>query len=76
MMMHMISCCENTTRVLPYDRFLTKVLKDFSIDLSREIDFEAPSAYDDQSMGMMKFEKALDGSWVRKAKRALAHARG
>ncbi|KAL6329682.1 hypothetical protein AAG906_026419 [Vitis piasezkii] len=46
MMMHMISCCKNTTRVLPYGRFLTRVFKDIGIDLSREIDFEAPSAYD------------------------------
>ncbi|RVW21880.1 hypothetical protein CK203_108514 [Vitis vinifera] len=28
MMMHMISCCKSTTRVLPYDRFLTRVFKD------------------------------------------------
>ena len=27
-------------------------------------------------MGMMKFEKALDGSWVRKAKRTLTQAQG
>ncbi|KAL6327906.1 hypothetical protein AAG906_027314 [Vitis piasezkii] len=66
MMMHMISCCESTTRVLPYGRFLTRVFKDADIDLSRETNFEAPSAYDtydDQSMGQMKFEKATDGSW-------------
>ncbi|RVW13534.1 hypothetical protein CK203_101460 [Vitis vinifera] len=65
MMMHMISCCESTTLVLPYGRFLTRVFKDVDVDLTRETDFEAPSAYDmydDQSMGQMKFEKALDGS--------------
>ncbi|KAL6314503.1 hypothetical protein AAG906_025988 [Vitis piasezkii] len=28
MMMHMISCVESTTRVLPYGRFLTRVFKD------------------------------------------------
>ncbi|KAL6319760.1 hypothetical protein AAG906_036818 [Vitis piasezkii] len=52
-----------TTHVLPYGRFLTKVFKDVGIDLSRETDFEAPSAYDtydDQSMGQMKFEKVPD----------------
>ena len=35
--------------------------------------FEALSTYDtydDQSMERMKFEKAPDGSWFRKAKRA------
>ena len=44
-MMHMISCCENTTRVLPYGHFLTRVFKDAGVDLSRETDFEAPRTY-------------------------------
>ena len=72
MMMHMISCIESTTRVLPYGRFLTRVFKDVGVDLSRETNFEAPTSYDtydEQSLGRMKFEKALDGSWVRKAER-------
>ena len=62
MMMHMISCCKNTTRVLPYGRFLTRVFKGVEVDLSRETNFEAPSiynTYDEQSLGWMKFEKAL-----------------
>ncbi|KAL6349634.1 hypothetical protein AAG906_035795 [Vitis piasezkii] len=66
MMMHMISCCESKTRVLPYGRFLTKAFKDAGVDLSRETDFEAPTTYDmydKQSLGWMKFEKAPDGSW-------------
>ena len=70
MMMHMISCCESTTRVLPYDRFLTRVFKDAGVDLSRETNFEAPNlydTYDEQSLGRMKFEKALNGSWIRRA---------
>ena len=70
MMMHMISCVESSTRVLPYSRFLTRVFKDAGVDLSREMDFEAPTSYDmydEQSLGRMKFEKAPDGSWVRKA---------
>ena len=46
MMMHMISCCESMTRVLPYGRFLTRVFKDVGVDLSIEIDFEAMSIYD------------------------------
>ena len=46
MMMHMISCCESTTRVLPCGCFLTRVFKDVDIDLSREIDFEVPIIYD------------------------------
>ncbi|KAL6350690.1 hypothetical protein AAG906_028147 [Vitis piasezkii] len=36
MMMHMISCCDSMTRVLLYDRFLTRVFKDARVDLSRE----------------------------------------
>ena len=46
MMMHMTSCYESTTQVLPYDRFLTQVFKDAGVDLSRETDFEAPTSYD------------------------------
>ena len=46
MMMHMISCCESITRVLPYGRFLTRVFKDAGVDLSRETDFKAPGIYD------------------------------
>ena len=68
MMIHMISFCESTTCVLPYGRFLTRVFKNVGVDLSREIDFEAPNiydTYDDLSMGWMKFKKAPDGSWVR-----------
>ncbi|WJZ98892.1 hypothetical protein VitviT2T_017383 [Vitis vinifera] len=72
MMMHMISCCESKTRVLPYGRFLTRVFKDAGVDLSRETDLETPSTYDtydEQSLGRMKFEKAPDGSWIRRAER-------
>ena len=73
MMMHMIACCESTTRVLLYGHFFSRVFKDVDIDLSREMNFEALSTYDtydDQSMERMKFDKAPDGSWFRKAKRA------
>ena len=72
MMMHMISYVESTTRVLPYGRFLTRVFKDARVDLSREMDFEVPisyDTYDEQSLGQMRFEKAPDGSWVRRAER-------
>ena len=65
MMMHMISCVESMTRVLPYDRFLTRVFKDVGVDLSRKMDFEVPTSYDtydEQSLGRMKFENAPDGS--------------
>ena len=79
MMMHLILCCESTNHVLPYGRFLTRVFKDVGGNLSRETDFEVPNTYDtydDQSMGKMKFEKAWDGSWVKRAERALAQAQG
>ena len=65
MMMHMISCVESSTLVLPYDRFFTRAFKDVGVDLSRETNFEAPTTYgtyDEQSLGRMKFEKAPDGS--------------
>ena len=78
-MMHMISCYESMTRVLSYDRFLTRVFKDVGINLSRKTDFEAPSTYDtydEQSLGRMKFEKAPDGSQIRRVKRPLAQSRG
>ncbi|RVW86579.1 hypothetical protein CK203_045609 [Vitis vinifera] len=71
-MMHMISCCESTTRILPYNRFLTKVFKDARVDLSRETDYEAPNiynTYDEQSLGLMKFEKAPDDSWIRRVEK-------
>ena len=70
MMMHMIACGEIKTRVLPYGCFLTRVIKDVSVNLIKDMNFEASSTYDtydDQSMGIMKFEKALNGFWVRKA---------
>ena len=46
MMMHMISYIESMTRVLPYNRFLTRVFKDAEVNLSREMDFKAPTSYD------------------------------
>ena len=49
-MMHMIACCESTTWVLPYGRFLSRVFKYADINLSKETDFEAHSTYDDQSL--------------------------
>ena len=79
MMMHMISCYESSTHVLPYGRFLTRLFKDVGVDLSRETDFKAPSiykTYDEQPLGQMKFEKAPDGSWIRKAERPPTEARG
>ena len=53
------SCTPSWT--LPYQ----KINKDVSVDLSRKMNFEVLSTYDtydDQSIGMMKFEKAPNGS--------------
>ena len=47
--------------------------------MSRETDFEAPSiydTYDEQFLGRMKFEKAPDGSWIRRAELQLAQTQG
>ena len=46
MMMHIIVCCESKTRVFPYSRFFALVFKEVGINLSKEIEFEAPSIYD------------------------------
>ena len=79
MMMYMISYYGSTTQVLPYGRFLTRVFKDGRVDLSKQTDFEAPTiydTYDEQSLGRMKFEKAPNGSWIRRVKRPPTQARG
>ncbi|KAL6335622.1 hypothetical protein AAG906_030758 [Vitis piasezkii] len=79
MMMHMMACYKSSTHVIPYSRFLTRVFKDTGVDLSKERDFEAPSSYDtydEQSLGRMKFEKAPDGSWIRRAERPASQHRG
>nr|CAN63282.1 hypothetical protein VITISV_010198 [Vitis vinifera] len=70
---------DSRTHVLSYGRFLTRVFKDVSVDLGRETNFEVPNAYDsydEQSMGRMKFEKAPDGSWFRRAERPPTQVRG
>ena len=38
MLNHMIACCEIMTLVLPYGLFLTKVFREFGLDLSTEIE--------------------------------------
>nr|CAN73600.1 hypothetical protein VITISV_041445 [Vitis vinifera] len=56
-----------------------RVFKDAGVDLSREKDFEVPSiydTYDEQFLGWMKFEKAPNGSWIRRAEQPLAQTWG
>ena len=64
---NMVACCESKTRILLYGRIMTRVFKAFGIDLILEDEVEEPSPYDTyngMSMGRMKFEKVVDGSWV------------
>ena len=66
-MNHMTTCCERKTRILPYGRIMTKVFKAFGIEFTLDDEVDEPSPYDtynDMSMGRMKFEKIVDGSWV------------
>ena len=64
MLNHMISCCESTTPVLPYGRFLTKVIREFGLDLSIETKSDKVFVFDtntESTMGRMKFVKSEDG---------------
>ena len=61
---HMISCCESTTRVLPYGHFLTKVFREFGLDLSTKTKNDKVYVFDtytESNMGRMKFVKSKDG---------------
>ena len=63
----MATCWERKTRILTYGRIMTRIFKAFGIDLTLE-DVEEPSpynTYNDMFMGHMKFERVVDGSWVR-----------
>ncbi|RVW58416.1 Retrovirus-related Pol polyprotein from transposon RE1 [Vitis vinifera] len=64
MMMHMISCVESSTRVLPYDRFLTRAFKDVGVDLSRKTDFEAPPLMTHTPRSIEGGRDQRDGGWV------------
>ena len=78
-MMHIIACFESMTQLLPYVHFISWVFKDIDINLSKETYFVTPSTYDtydDHSMGRMKFEKAPDGSWIRKVEIAQPRGQG
>ena len=68
MLNHMIACCESKTRVLPYGRFLTKVFREFGLNLSIETESDKVSVFDTytkSTMGRMKFVKSKDGEWKR-----------
>ena len=59
-MNHTATCCESKTRILPYGRIITKVFKAFGNEFNLDDEIN-----NDMSMGRMKFEKVVDGSWVR-----------
>ena len=64
MLNHMMACFQSKTWVLPYGCFLTKVFKEFGLDMKDEIEIEKPSpfnTYTKSSMGMMNFIKGDDG---------------
>ena len=66
MLNHMIAHCESTTRVLPYGHFLTKVVREFGLDLSTETENDKVFVFDTYTkltMGRMKFVKLEDGEW-------------
>ena len=46
MLIHMIACCESTTRVLLYGLFLMKVFKEFGLDLSSETETHKVIVFD------------------------------
>ena len=68
MLNHMIACCESTTRVLLYGRFLTKVYREFGLDLLTKTESDKVyvfGTYSESTMGRMKFVKLEDGEWRR-----------
>ena len=64
MLNHMMACFQSKTWVLHYGRFLTKVFKEFGLDMKAETEIEKPfpfNTYTKSSMGMMNFIKGDDG---------------
>ena len=64
MLNHMIACCESMTQVLLYGCFLTKVFREFGLDLSTEIESDKVSMFEtyiESTMGRMHFVKSEDG---------------
>ena len=57
MLNHMISCCESMTWVLPYGCFLTKVFREFGLDLSTETESDKVFVFDTYT------ESTKDGEW-------------
>ena len=66
MLNHMFAYLKSTTLVLPYGCFLTKVFREFGLDLSTETESDKIyvfDAYTKSTMGRMKFVKLEDGEW-------------
>ncbi|KAL6331915.1 hypothetical protein AAG906_020264 [Vitis piasezkii] len=60
MMMHMISCCESTTHVLPYDRFLTRVFKDVGNDHRTSLGIGTGASGVEEEAEIREMEGGLD----------------
>ena len=56
--------------VLPYDMFITKIVKYFNVNLQNEIDgkkLKSFDTYNAASLRRMHFVRKKDGSWARKS---------
>ena len=66
---HMKACSLSKDSVLPYDMFITKIIKFFNVNLQRETDskkLKSFDTYNQASMHQMQFVRKKDGLWGRK----------
>lgn len=67
---HMKACSLSEDSILPYGMFITKIVKNFNVNLQREIDnkkLKSFDTYDRASLRRMHFVRKKDGSWGRKS---------
>ena len=68
--LHMRACLESTTSFLSYGMFITKIMKFFNVNLSRESDarkLKKFATYNIASLHRMNFERNKNGKWQRKS---------
>lgn len=68
--LHMRACLESTTSLLSYGMFITKIMKFFNVNLSRESDarkLKKFATYNIASLHQMNFERNKNGKWRRKS---------
>lgn len=66
---HMKKCTDNTSFVLPYGMFITKIMKAFDVKLRGELEIQKLKGYhiyNIATLGCMKFELMHDEAWRRK----------